>query len=175
MSNWQLNPEQPHLFTPADWDHAAFDLLSDDGQRAHGGPEISHPFNIDDEHMNFSVIDNMTSICYDKETRLQSDLLNSSNKNQQLSSSGSRISSEDMALDSNNQYVPKVSDADTFGPRFCEIFTKYNSTLSTPIDTNRHLMTLCLEQLIPFCQWARSSEGHMAWMRERLFEHDFTF
>jgi hypothetical protein len=68
---------------------------------------------------------------------------------------------------------PKVSDAITYGPRFCELFDAYSKTLSGPIDVSRHLMSLCVDNLIPFCKWARESEMQLSYIRATLLEYDY--
>jgi hypothetical protein len=67
----------------------------------------------------------------------------------------------------------RVSDALTYGPRFCEIFREYSATQSKPIDVTRHLMALCCEHLIPFISWARQSESRLTSIRTTLFEYDY--
>jgi hypothetical protein len=66
-----------------------------------------------------------------------------------------------------------VSDALTFGPRFCQLFIEYSSTLERPIDCDRHLMSLCTEHLVPFCRWARDNELKTAAIRSTLLEYDY--
>ena len=68
---------------------------------------------------------------------------------------------------------PKVSDAITYGPRFCQLFQEFSSTLSAPINTDRHLMALCTEYLVFFCNWARESEAQIASIRATLLENDY--
>jgi hypothetical protein len=67
----------------------------------------------------------------------------------------------------------KVSDALTYGPRFCQLFREYTSTLNQPIDCDRHLMSLCTEHLVSFCKWARENDLKTASIRETLFEDDY--
>lgn len=74
---------------------------------------------------------------------------------------------------SDAQRQQKISDAETYGPRFCQIFRTYSQTLSKPIDTTRHLMALCTDHLISFCKWARESEANITFIRETLLEHDY--
>jgi len=68
---------------------------------------------------------------------------------------------------------PKVSDAITYGPRFCQLFQEFSSTLSVPINTDRHLMALCAEYLVAFCKWARESEAQIASIRATLLDNDY--
>lgn len=69
--------------------------------------------------------------------------------------------------------IMKVSDAQVFGPRFCQLFNEYSKTLPTTVDPTRHLMALCLDNLIPFCIWARESEERTLWIRDLLLNHDY--
>lgn len=80
----------------------------------------------------------------------------------QQSSSSSRSSSK-----------RKVSDATIYGPRFCSIFTMFEAHLRKPIDTRRHLMSLCVEYLVDFACWARESDAQVKWMSELLLENEY--
>lgn len=72
-----------------------------------------------------------------------------------------------------NSEKKKVSDAITYGPRFCEIFYRYCEDMKQTIDTKRHLMSLCIDNLIPFICWARDTEDRVRWMSSLLFESDY--
>lgn len=67
----------------------------------------------------------------------------------------------------------KVSDALTYGPRFCQLFREYTQTLSKPVNIDRHLMSLCTEHLVPFCKWARENEAKTTNIRATLLEYDY--
>jgi hypothetical protein len=67
----------------------------------------------------------------------------------------------------------KVSDALTYGPRFCEIFNCYCRDLKLHINTQKHLMTLCSENLVSFICWARETEDRVKWMWKLLYENDY--
>jgi hypothetical protein len=67
----------------------------------------------------------------------------------------------------------KLSDAITFGPRFCQLFHEYTQNLDRPVDTDRHLMSLCTEHLVPFCKWARENEAKASNIRATLLEYDY--
>lgn len=67
----------------------------------------------------------------------------------------------------------RVSDALTYGPRFCQLFREYTQTLGKPVNVDRHLMSLCTEHLVPFCKWARESEAKTATIRTTLLEYDY--
>lgn len=67
----------------------------------------------------------------------------------------------------------KISDAQTYGPRFCSIFETYCQKHRIPIDIRRHLMSLCLEHLVPFIKWARESETQVQWIHSMLLENDY--
>jgi hypothetical protein len=67
----------------------------------------------------------------------------------------------------------RVSDALTYGPRFCEIFREYSATQLKPIDLNRHLMALCCQHLVPFIVWARQSPSKSASIHKTLLENEY--
>lgn len=67
----------------------------------------------------------------------------------------------------------KISDAITYGPRFCQLFQDYSSTLPVPVNTDRHLMSLYLEHLVPFCNWARQNDAQIASIRTTLLENEY--
>lgn len=63
----------------------------------------------------------------------------------------------------------KVTDATIYGPGFAEVFEAYRSHLNDEhIDTSRHLMSLCLDHLIDFVNWARDSDSREQWINEVL-------
>lgn len=67
----------------------------------------------------------------------------------------------------------KVSDAVTYGPKFCQLFREYCQHLGKPINFDRHLMSLCTEHLVPFCKWAREDEAKSISIRSTLNECDY--
>ena len=67
----------------------------------------------------------------------------------------------------------KVSDAVTYGPRFCHIFNEFSATIPVPVNTDRHLMSLCLDYLIPFCQWSRKSDAQVNSIHTTLLNNDY--
>lgn len=67
----------------------------------------------------------------------------------------------------------KVSDAVTYGPRFCTLFESYRQKLGLQVDTKRHLMSLCVEHVISFVKWARESDSHSAWISCTLLDNDY--
>lgn len=73
----------------------------------------------------------------------------------------------------NSSNGEKVSDAIIYGPRFCDIFEEFNKSMTKPIDPSRHLMALCTEYLIAFCQWSRASPERITWIREKLLDHEY--
>jgi hypothetical protein len=75
-----------------------------------------------------------------------------------------------LALSDKNK---KVSDALTYGPRFCEIFHTYCRDLNITINTKRHLFSLCIDHLIGFTMWARDTEDRIRWLSSLLFENDY--
>jgi hypothetical protein len=68
---------------------------------------------------------------------------------------------------------PKISDAAIYGPRFCEIYQAFNKTCDPPIDPSKHLMSLCSQYLVPFCQWVRDSDEQSMWVGDMLLGHDY--
>lgn len=72
-----------------------------------------------------------------------------------------------------SQMKKKVSDAIVYGPRFCAIFDAYCKSLNLQIDTSRHLMSLCLDNLIPFIKWARESDSQVSWISNKLLDNDY--
>lgn len=67
----------------------------------------------------------------------------------------------------------KVSDAQVYGPRFCVLFETYCRKHNITIDIHRHLMSLCLEHLVPFIKWARESDNQVQWIQSTLLENDY--
>ncbi|RYG97310.1 hypothetical protein EON65_53080, partial [archaeon] len=67
----------------------------------------------------------------------------------------------------------KISDAITYGPRFCNLFEAYRLHLGTEIDKTKHLMALCTENLVDFIKWARESDRQVEWISETLFQNDY--
>ena len=80
---------------------------------------------------------------------------------------------QDLRKENNNDGGAKISDAITFGPRFCQIFKEYTSTLPVPVNSNRHLMSLCTDHLVPFCKWARETESQATSIHATLLDHDY--
>lgn len=66
----------------------------------------------------------------------------------------------------------KASDAQVYGPRFCKIYSEFNKFLNDSIDPRRHLMSLCIDYISPFCKWARSSDTQMEWIKDLLLSHE---
>lgn len=67
----------------------------------------------------------------------------------------------------------KVSDAFTYGPRFCQLFREYTVATNKTVNVDRHLMSLCTEHLVPFCKWARENEAKTNSIRATLLEYDY--
>lgn len=104
------------------------------------------------------------------------------------SSSSSRMNNQQEGINSNFEYgninqqeekhsedadETKVSDAQTYGPKFCQLFREYSQHLGKPINYDRHLMSLCTEHLVPFCKWAREDEAKSIAIRSTLNECDY--
>lgn len=67
----------------------------------------------------------------------------------------------------------KISDALTYGPRFCQIYDKFNKDLNLNIDPSRHLMALCTDYLVSFIKWARESNQQIEWISTTLLDNDY--
>ncbi len=52
-----------------------------------------------------------------------------------------------------------------FEPKFMQVFTSYNEYMKKTVDVSGHLMGICLENLIPFCCWARENVSRISWMK----------
>jgi hypothetical protein len=67
----------------------------------------------------------------------------------------------------------KISDAQIYGPRFCAIYEQYRQRQATPIDIRRHLMSLCVDHMISFINWARESDQQVSMISSILLENDY--
>lgn len=67
----------------------------------------------------------------------------------------------------------KISDALTYGPRFCQIYEKFNKDLHLNIDPSRHLMALCTDYLASFIKWARENNQQIEWISKMLLDNDY--
>lgn len=66
-----------------------------------------------------------------------------------------------------------VSITQLFEPKFLEIFSAYEDHIrmtkgSSGIDLSQHLMSLCLDHLVPFSCWARESTSRCTWIQKTL-------
>lgn len=89
-----------------------------------------------------------------------------------VTGSGRGTSNVGSSLDLNDQ-KKKVSDAITYGPRFCALYDTYCKKFGFQVDLKRHLMSLCTEHLIAFTKWARDSDEQVKWISASLFENDY--
>jgi hypothetical protein len=77
-------------------------------------------------------------------------------------------------LSSSSTYEKKkISDAITYGPRFVTIFQSFCKHYGLNIDLKKHLLVLCLENLIEFIKWARENDNQIKWINEMLYENDY--
>lgn len=67
----------------------------------------------------------------------------------------------------------KISDAVVFGPRFGLLFDSYCAKFNIVVDINEHLMVLCLQHLVKFCNWVRESDDQITWVSNTLFDYDY--
>ena len=91
----------------------------------------------------------------------------------QMNSSTVAVPSLGKQKSSSGYEKKKVSDAITYGPRFCTIFHAYCKAFNLKIDITKHLLVLCLENLIDFIKWARESDAQIKWINELLYENDY--
>ena len=66
-----------------------------------------------------------------------------------------------------------ISITQLFEPKFLQIFDAYDDHLrtlkgSSRIDLSQHLMSLCLDHLVPFSCWARESTSRCSWIQRTL-------
>lgn len=66
-----------------------------------------------------------------------------------------------------------ISITQLFEPKFLQIFDAYDDHLrtlkgSSRIDLSQHLMSLCLDHLVPFSCWARESTSRCLWIQRTL-------
>lgn len=61
-----------------------------------------------------------------------------------------------------------ISVVKSFEPKFFQVFVKYCESIKQTLQTSNHLMSICLENLISFCSWARESNNRVAWLKEVL-------
>ena len=76
------------------------------------------------------------------------------------------------------QYTPAnnvngISITQLFEPKFLEIYDAYKDHMysvkgSSEIDLSQHLMSLCLDHLVPFSCWARESTSRCSWIQKKL-------
>ncbi len=55
-----------------------------------------------------------------------------------------------------------------FEPKFMQVFGKYCECVKQICQPSSHLMSACLENLIPFCCWARENITRVMWIKEVL-------
>lgn len=67
----------------------------------------------------------------------------------------------------------KVSDAITYGPRFCELFRMFTTECELNIDITRHLFALVLDYLVDFMRWVRRDEHTIAEVSNLLLNYDY--
>lgn len=65
----------------------------------------------------------------------------------------------------NSESKGEFSITKYFEPKFMEIFDKYCESNGHPVDISKHLVSVCLENLISFCCWARESQARSQWVK----------
>ena len=58
-----------------------------------------------------------------------------------------------------------------FEPKFMILYREFIKSTDMKIDLNLHLMSLCLELLLPFSAWVRESDERLEWIREVVDEN----
>jgi hypothetical protein len=76
-------------------------------------------------------------------------------------------------INNDNPDKKKISDTVIYGPRFCLLFDSYCAKYSLKIDTSKHLMSLCSENLVQFVNWVRESDQQMTWVSNTLYDYDY--
>jgi hypothetical protein len=64
---------------------------------------------------------------------------------------------------SNDLSITKI-----YQPKFLTVFEQYVDAMNQPVDVSKHLMSVCLENLIPFCCWARETSARGNLIRTTL-------
>lgn len=111
--------------------------------------------NIDDEGVATNLLDIRGDSCQQRPPTF-SDISNYTNANNAASSTNG-----------------SVTVTQLFEPKFLEIFNAYEDHISTTrgstgIDLSQHLMSLCLDHLVPFSCWARESTSRCTWIQKTL-------
>lgn len=86
--------------------------------------------------------------------------------NMDLNFTSARSSQHDIPMNKGDFSITKF-----FEPKFLEVYTKYVESLGREPDLNRHLLSVCLDNLIDFSCWARDSSTQCQWIRETLDEN----
>jgi hypothetical protein len=67
----------------------------------------------------------------------------------------------------------KISDAVTFGPRFCELFHNFTSDCDLQIEKTHHLYSLILDNCVDFLRWVRRDDHTIAEVNNLLFNSNY--
>ena len=89
------------------------------------------------------------------------------------SDASSHVSQHSMAVPLSFNGGTGISITQLFEPKFFEIYQAYKDYIccgkgSTGIDLSQHLMSLCLDHLVPFSCWARESTARCTWIQKTL-------
>lgn len=82
--------------------------------------------------------------------------------------SGSQL--HDGSVD-NSDRAGEMSITKVFEPKFMEVFNKYLESASKAPDLSKHLLSVCLENLIEFSCWSRENASQSHWIRSTLDEN----
>jgi hypothetical protein len=75
--------------------------------------------------------------------------------------------------DDRNNSNRKISDAITYGPRFCELFHMFVTECKLQFNISRHLLSLILYYLITFIRWARQDEDRIDNISKLLLNYNY--
>jgi hypothetical protein len=68
----------------------------------------------------------------------------------------------------NEQLKGDYSITKIYEPKFMQVFHSYCESMKQQIDISKHLMSVCLENLIPFSCWARESNNRCQLIKDAL-------
>lgn len=71
----------------------------------------------------------------------------------------------------NDKLNADISITKIFEPKFMEVYNKYVESIQRPLDLSKHLLSVCLENLIEFCCWTRANAVQCQWIHTKLDEN----
>ena len=127
---------------------------------------------MDDDNMRAAMEVFFPEIATDDATDLPQIISNIHNNNYN-NNSGSSNNPSSSSSSSSTYFINKDAAGPLYESEFLEIWVAFTGsetcriTPMTSIDPSRHLMSTCLENLIPFCRWARDA-ANQEWIRSKL-------